>query len=123
MTHTQSTDHGAVWEKYVSAWRAEGTTSKQEILKNCADEAVVYTDPLVSTTGLEELIAYMVDFHRQIPGGHFVTTYFLAHDDKSIARWNMVDGAGRVLSDGMSYGEYADGRLTTTTGFFQTPAA
>ncbi len=52
-----------------------------------------------------------------------MTTYFLEHHGRSIARWNMVDGEGAVLGDGISYGEYGDdGKLVAMTGFFEPPA-
>jgi hypothetical protein len=123
MSGTNLLDHQATWETYVAAWKAEGAERKRGILSRCLADAGVYTDPLASTTGVDDLTDYMVDFHRQVPGGHFVTTYFLAYDRRSIARWNMVDGAGVVIGEGISYGEYDPaGRLRAMTGFFETAA-
>lgn len=77
---------------------------------------------LTRTEGWDGLLQYMVDFHRQVPGGHFVTEQFIAHHSKSVARWTMRNGLGAVIGDGVSYGEYDDeGRLTSMTGFFETP--
>jgi hypothetical protein len=63
----------------------------------------------------------MLDFHRQIPGGHFVTTWFLAHHQCSIAKWEMRNGENIVIGEGISYGTYNDEqKLLSMTGFFKT---
>ena len=71
----------------------------------------------------DELINYMLDFHKQVPGGHFVTNYFLAHNDQSIAKWEMKNGEAQVIGEGISYGKYnKNGKLISMTGFFETAA-
>lgn len=115
-------DTKATWERYVSSWKATSLEEKTRIFQGCLSADCVYTDPLAQTEGWDALSAYMASFHEQVPGGHFVTTYFLAHHDKSIARWNMVAGDGTPIGEGISYGEYnADGKLVAMTGFFESP--
>ncbi len=76
----------------------------------------------MKTTGWDALVAYMLDFHKQIPGGHFVTSYFLAHNKQSIAKWEMRNGEDAVMGEGISYGKYNEaGKLISMTGFFETP--
>ncbi|MGE0315722.1 MAG: nuclear transport factor 2 family protein [Lautropia sp.] len=118
------TDAKYVWETYASAWKAESAEAKSAMLANSVAEDATYRDPLAECHGHQALTDYMLAFHAQVPGGHFRTTYFLAHHDRSIARWDMVDGQGHKIGDGVSYGEYApDGRLVAMTGFFEPPAA
>jgi len=110
------------WEIYVESWKVETAKEKQAIFEKCLDTSNQYNDPLIKTKGWDALIAYMLDFHQQIPGGHFVTTYFLAHSNKSIARWELRNGDQTVIGEGISYGEYNEhGMLTCETGFFETP--
>ena len=110
------------WETYSSAWKAENESEKRSLFEKCLDTTCRYNDPLIETTGWDELVSYMLDFHIQIPGGHFVTTYFLAHSNKSIVKWEMKNGENIVLGDGISYGEYNNyGKLVSMTGFFETP--
>jgi SnoaL-like domain len=117
-----STNKQATWENYVSSWKEVTAKGKADALGQCVTAACVYTDPMTFARGHEELVAYMLAFHQQVPGGHFVTTYFLAHHDVSIAKWNMVSGDGTVIGDGVSYGQYnAQGMLVAMTGFFETP--
>jgi len=115
-------DFQATWEQYTSAWKEESAENKLNIFKQCLDRSCQYNDPVVKTTGYDELSAYMLDFHKQIAGGHFVTQYFLAHSNKSIARWEMRNDKNELLGDGISYGEYNEaGKLISMTGFFETP--
>jgi SnoaL-like domain len=113
----------ATWEMYVSAWKGVTPKEKSDALSHSVASACVYKDPTTIAKGHEELVAYMLGFHQQVPGGHFVTTHFLAHHDVSIAKWNMVSGDGVVIGDGVSWGKYNDkGMLVEMTGFFETPS-
>lgn len=117
-----STDHRKTWERYTESWKVASPEQKQALLDGSVSPRCVYTDPLTRAEGWSQLIAYMVDFHRQMPGGHFVTRHFAAHHQRSLARWDMLDGAGKVIGDGSSYGEYDEtGLLLAMTGFFETP--
>lgn len=110
------------WETYASAWKAADAPTKRAALARSVGSAAIYRDPLAQCAGHEELVGYMLDFHKQVPGGHFQTTYFQAHNGRSIAKWNMVNQNGQTISDGVSFGEYgADGKLVAMTGFFETP--
>lgn len=113
-----------IWEMYVSSWKAPTAEEKLALFGNCLSPNCVYRDPLTQATGYEALLEYMLTFHRQLPGGHFVTTAFFSHHNRSIAQWNMVDGAGNLQGDGASYCEYDCGRgvLTAMTGFFDVPS-
>jgi hypothetical protein len=119
-----SHDLRAVWETYASAWRAETSAERRALFEACLTPTCVYTDPLTQTRGWDELLAYMASFHEQVPGGHFVTEYFLAHHGRSIAHWKMLNGKGAQLGHGTSCGEYdAQQRLAAMTGFFEVPGA
>lgn len=110
------------WETYTTSWQAESTSEKQALFERCLNPQCRYQDPLASTGGWEELQAYMLEFHRQIPGGHFKTTQFFSHNQQSIARWDMFDGAGKQCGEGISYAHYDErGRLLSIHGFYETP--
>lgn len=113
-----------VWERYVRSWQVASLAEKRELYATCLAPACVYTDPLTRVTGWEQLAAYMLNFHEQVPGGHFVTQEFLAHHGRSVARWKMMSGAGAELGEGISYAEYDPQHfLVSMTGFFQLPAS
>jgi AraC-like DNA-binding protein/predicted transcriptional regulator YdeE len=87
----------AVWETYASAWKAEGAAAKRTLLARSVAGSATYRDPLAECHGHDALIGYMLQFHEQIPGGHFETVQFLAHHGRSIAR---LEHARRQRAEG-----------------------
>jgi SnoaL-like domain len=116
-----SNEKVTTWEIYTAAWKETSRQGKTAALMKCVAPTCVYKDPITIAAGYDELIDYMLAFHQQVPGGHFVTTYFLAHHDVSVSKWNMVSGDGAVIGEGVSYGQYnAQDVLVAMTGFFET---
>ena len=119
----QSIDYRKSWDRYANTWRLSSAEEKAQECEQVLVEGVVYTDPLTQRTGRGELVAYMLEFHQQIPGGHFKTKEFWAHSGCSVARWDMCAGDGSVVGTGVSYAHYrADGKLHSVTGFFDVPS-
>lgn len=117
-------DYRATWEGYVQSWKVASAQEKRSLFERCLSPNCVYTDPLARTHGWDELAAYMAEFHRQVPGGHFVTEQFITHHGKAMARWKMLNADAVAIGDGVSYAEYDEaGRLTTMTGFYETPTS
>lgn len=115
-------DMNTTWETYAASWKAETDADKQACFEQALAPDCVYSDPMTQARGWDELTAYMNQFHSQVPGGHFVTTEFMAHHGRSLAKWEMRDGNDTVLGDGVSYGEYNnDGKLLSMSGFFAVP--
>ncbi|MCF6288514.1 MAG: nuclear transport factor 2 family protein [Proteobacteria bacterium] len=115
-------NHKQTWDEYTESWKADNAQDKLHALNNCLDTNCQYNDPLIITKGHKQLLEYMQDFHKQIPGGHFITNYFLAHSNKSIAQWDMCDGGNNKIGEGISYGKYnSAGKLISVTGFFKSP--
>jgi len=111
-----------IWETYVASWKAIEGKEKLTLFKECLSSNCEYHDPITKTQGWDDLKSYMLDFHKQVPGGHFVTTSFRTLDNKSIATWDMKTGAGQKIGEGISYCEYTElGKLNTMTGFFEIP--
>ena len=111
------------WELCVASWKAETEAEKQELFKQALADDCVYNDPTAKIKGSDALAQHMLGFQQQIPGGHFVTTSFMSHSNKSIATWDLKMGDNITLGSGISYGEYNEqGLLTSMTGFFELPA-
>jgi hypothetical protein len=109
------------WESYASSWKAETAPEKRALFELALEPGSIYQDPTTRAEGWDELLAYMQEFHQQIPGGSFRTVEFIAHHGQSMARWEMLDGEGKVIGTGTSHGLYAkSGKLTQMTGFFPT---
>lgn len=117
-----STNHRELWDTYTKAWKVSSDAEKRDLFLQCLSEDCEYRDPLTVTSGWAELSLYMLDFHKMVPGGHFITRTFKAHNDRSIAEWDMCAGDGSVVGVGISYGEYSpDGKLISLAGFFDVP--
>lgn len=115
-------DYKQIWQHYSSAWQAQSDAQRNAIFAQTLANDCIYTDPLTIAKGWDELSEYMSDFQKQIPNGHFEVNYFMAHNDKSIAKWDMLSGEGIKLGEGISYGQYnADGKLIAMTGFYERP--
>lgn len=107
------------WDTYSESWKVTAEADKRALYKDSLDPDCCYTDPTIQTNGWDELVENMLGFHAQIPGGHFETTWFMAHNARSIAKWNMRAGDGSLVGEGVSYVEYNnDGKITTMNGFF-----
>ncbi len=114
-----SAEQQKIWETYAAAWKAETADEKRALFEQSLAANCQYTDPTIQTNGYEELLAYMLGFHQQVPGGHFVTTSFACHHQQSLTQWNMLAGNGEKVGEGCSYGRYNDeGELVAMTGFF-----
>ncbi|GGC84378.1 nuclear transport factor 2 family protein [Undibacterium terreum] len=112
-------DHHQVWETYTSAWKAESADDKHPLVAATLAQQCTYQDPLAKVSGRDELIAYMLNFHQQLPGAHFVTRRFRFHHGQSVAQWDMLDAQGKLIGDGVSVGHYNEaGQLVTISGFF-----
>ena len=108
-----------VWNTYSSAWGLETSEQKRQLFAECLSIDCSYADPHVNTVGWDELLDYMLDFHRQIPGGHFQVTNFASHNQQSMASWQLKDAQQQVVDEGTSFGRYdTAGKLISMTGFF-----
>ena len=123
MTTSQMNER-ETWETYAKSWKVPTPGEKRALYEAALSPTCTYTDPLHIARGWDELEAYMLEFHQQIPGGHFVTDTFLTHHGRGIAHWRMLDGDGVEQGTGTSYCEFGgDGKLIAMTGFFQAPDA
>ena len=112
----------STWETYADAWKTTSATERLATLKKALASDNRYTDPLMQTKGYEELSDYMAQFQEQFPGCYFETKYFLQHNGRSMARWDMKNDKGEAVSEGTSFAEYNHkGLLVAETGFYETP--
>lgn len=109
------------WEIYTRSWKATTREAKLDLFSQVLDPSCHYRDPTIHTVGWAALADHMLNFHEQIPGGHFVTTTFTAHHLRSMAHWHMCDSSSTKVGEGVSIGEFNEqGKLLSMTGFFET---
>ena len=118
-----SNNHKQTWLTYSQAWKVPTAQEKRVLMEKSLNQDCVYTDPMTQAKGWDELLAYMLKFHEDVPGGFFETIQFMTHNNRSVARWQMRNAQNETIGDGISYVEFDnDGRLKTMTGFFETPS-
>lgn len=107
------------WDLYTASWKVKTIQEKLELFAQSLKKDCEYKDPTVNTKGWDELAQNMINFHEQVPGGHFVTTDFQTHSGRSMAKWDMCTGDGDKIGEGISFGQYhSDGKLFAMTGFY-----
>ena len=92
--------HKTTWETYTQSWSETEPSKRLALFKQALSPDCIYTDPLMQTTGYEQLSGYMTALHHNVPSVSFIITDFKSHHDRSLAHWNMLDGEGNVLSQG-----------------------
>lgn len=108
------------WDTYTKSWKSTKLSEKIEFFKQSLTPICTYTDPLASTQDWDSLVEYMEDFHKQVPGGYFETVDFMAHHNKSLVKWNMLNQTGNKIGDGYSFAKYDDeGLLVEIVGFYK----
>jgi len=105
----------------MSALNATTREDKLRHLSECAAADISYSDPMVAIRGAEALAGYMLSLFEMNPGGRFVEVSFLSHHERSLAKWDVLDGGGVRVGDGTSYAEYDEtGRIVSVAVFFTT---
>jgi hypothetical protein len=118
----QNHSHKNTWETYSQAWSEIDTSKRLQLFEQCLSPICEYSNPIILSTGYEQLSGYMSELQKNVPEVRFVISDFKNHHDRSLTHWNMVDGKGNILAQGASYGLYgADGRLVQMSGFFDPP--
>jgi len=110
-----------VVELYGAAWLEPDEQARREILEKAWADDGVYTDPTAEIKGREALIAHIQGFHSQSNGSSIEITSSVDshHGTRLRFSWAMKSADGKILTEGMDYGELAsDGRLKLIVGFF-----
>ncbi len=108
-----------IWDEYALSWSETDETARLKIFASCLGEAIAYCDPMMNTSGYEELSGYMNGFQQQLPGHRFVIDEVMAHNGRCLAKWTLSSQEHGAVHEGTSFAEVGeDGRLTNITGFF-----
>ncbi len=120
----QTEGYRSTWATYQAAWEDIGSSERQDLLYRSVSDHCIYSDPMVECHGREELIAYIEEFRKSMPGGSFKNHEFINHHSQSHAEWKLYDATGKEVQPGSSWAEFGqDGRITRVTGFFAVPEA
>ncbi len=108
-----------IWDEYARSWSQGDADARLESFATCLADNITYCDPMMSTSGYDELSNYMAGFQKQLPGHSFVIGEVMAHTDRCLAKWTLTDSHNGVVHKGTSFAQIdAGGRLSSITGFF-----
>ena len=112
-------------ELYIAAWCEPDRARRQQLLERVWAEDGIYTDPTARVAGRTQFVDHIGGFFKQFPQARLeVTSGVDAHHEVIRFTWRMVLADGKVLVEGIDFGELAaDGKLQRIVGFFGPVAA
>jgi hypothetical protein len=104
---------------YCKAWSEPERALREQLLNRVWADDGTYTDPTAHVVGRKELVEHIGKFFEQFPGARIVPSSVVdAHHEKLRFNWRLVLPDGKVLLEGIDFGELsADGKLRRIVGF------
>jgi len=108
---------------YAAAWNEPDAVARRRALERAWADGGIYSDPTARVEGRDALLAHIGGFQAQMPGARILLTSGIdAHHGAIRFTWALRAGDGRIVTEGIDFGELADdGRLRRITGFFGPP--
>jgi hypothetical protein len=117
-------DAGLDWvvSKYLAAWNAASDTDRLRHLQATWNDFGSFEDPLVRLQGRFAMNAHIAACRAARPDIRWGVTSDIAHQHgRMLFAWAVLDGQGREILVGHSYGELdAQGRIQKMVGFFSS---
>ena len=106
---SDAASYRATWDRYGDAWRTADPATCKRLVDSCMTADCKVLTPESSSVGHSLLLANIAAFQTQmLPGGGFVTTSFITHNQRALAKWDMVDAKGTILGRGHTYTYYSN---------------
>ena len=105
---------------YMRAWCEPNRALRQQLLERAWAADGTYTDPAAHVAGRKQLVDHIGGVFEKFPGACIeLTSGIDAHHEQIRFTWRMVLADGKVLLEGVDFGELApDGKLHRIVGFF-----
>ncbi len=108
-----------LWDRYARSWSEGREEERLKIFKTCLADNITYCDPMMSTSGYDELSDYMAGFQQQLPGHAFIIDEVMVHHGVCMAKWRLMGKEHGSVHKGTSFAQVdEDGRLSSISGFF-----
>ncbi len=115
-----TSEYRSTWATYQAAWEEVSSAERQDLLSKSVTDDCVYSDPTGQATSRSELVNFIEQFRRAMPGASFKNHTFLDHHAQSIATWSLYLPGSEIA--GKSWAHFGeDGRITNVSGFFEVP--
>lgn len=118
-TTTTESELDALIDGYFECWNTTDPNARQAAVERVYAPDGHLVDPLVDVTGHDALVELFTHFHVAYAGHSFRRSGGVdAHHDLVRWGWEMVDGDGNVVLDGLDVALVNGGRLSYVAGFF-----
>ena len=111
-------------DRYIDAWNAADAERRGELVASVWTEQGTYLDPLMSGSGHDGIAAMIGRAQQQFPEHRFELSFGPdAHSDRVRFAWRLFGPEGGApVAAGVDFGTVADdGRLSSVTGFLESP--
>ena len=110
-----------LYERYITAWSAMGTSERMSLLAQTVTEDIAYRDATVRCEGASALGEHLNTFQERSPGSSFRLLSMLSWGADGLAKWQIVDAEGEPGFSGYDAMTFAeDGRISSIVGFSET---
>lgn len=110
-------------ENYLLAFAIPSRTEQEHLLQASVAAEVVFTNPGVAGSGIDNLLTHIARFQRQFPGGRFRLNWLRHQHGQALAEWTQLDQQGAELLTAHSYVRLNEtGQITHWAGFWAVEA-
>jgi hypothetical protein len=120
-----TTELNTLVNRYIEAWNEADADRRRELVAEVWTEDGTYLDPLMSGAGHDSIATMIALAQQQFPGHRFELSFGPdAHNDRVRFAWRLHGPEGdSPVAAGVDFGTVADdGRLSSVTGFLESPA-
>ena len=109
-----------IFQNYLDAFANPTSAEQERLLRACAAEEIVFTNPGVEGRGLGNLLAHITRFQAKFPGGYFRVNSFWQQHGPMLAEWTQFNRDGSEFLTAHSYARLDDQhRITHFAGFWK----
>lgn len=107
-------------DRFFQAWNADSPDERRAAVEAAWTPDASVKDPLADVRGHDEITAFLTQAVSQFPGHSFRRAGGIdVHHDLARFGWHLVGPDGSVVVEGLEVASIAaDGRLSSTLGFF-----
>ena len=110
-------------ENYLTAFATPSQAEQERLLHASVAPEVVFTNPGVAGSGIDNLLAHIAGFQRKFPGGRFRLNWLRQQHGQALTEWTQLDQEGAELLTAHSYVRGNEtGRITHWAGFWNAGA-
>ena len=118
-------DLNTLVNRYIEAWNETDAGRRRELVAGTWSDDGTYVDPLMTGTGHDSIAAMIALAQERFPGHRFELSFGPdAHNEHLRFAWRLYGPEGdEPVAAGVDFGTVAeDGRLSSVTGFLESPA-